>query len=732
MVESNTKGKVKKACYLCRRRKIRCNGFSPCHSCITLGKECKYDGTDGIKKVPLNSNKFHMYRELDNMVNSFNALKALPVMNTEMMSRDLSQMEATLVDYRKRLDNVLDLQSLSSYDDDQCIEKTIFDSEYLKFGKFSNHEVNTYYGLYNPASLESIGSFGWILQKLDLTKNESKSTIFFFLKYLDFATKYYSKLMIIRSSPSKWLRSKFKNLENLSNETSFIVESLSKELSFDLDFKKDNFELVSNFITEMRKFNTHSPRSLGCFKKRIEQEETVLALGYTSLKSSVLFEMHNLNSISNILSFLEATHWQMELQSIGRFVATAVRQSLDMGLARWEFYLHLSESQAEHRRELWWKCFWWDRWYSLLSGKPFLIDEDCVLCLFPRSITILGARNSMSLSELLELFKSDEKHLYFYIILSKIITNVLRGIGYNKKYTGWFQDSEFIIQDLLREYNKTIEYFDILQKKFNPFSRDKVEYNNISLCFFYSYTQICCISVFENILWRIRKQPDPSLIRKNTALSQEILLHVLQMDAPNLFYIFAGPITNILVAFVFSLLENNISVCDLTILCRTATLFEDLDKELDNEVDEATCLNSYKVLCFRAYIITRICLEYHMNNTSSSKSELITAISEIDIKASEVCQKLTDKTSETFEPLIRNTEMSNFHLYLLKIFNNEIGTNFSEKVQKAIEEEFVSPLSPFGGFNPFQGIQEVPMTGFDELDAFLNSKLCLDNLRDMW
>ncbi|GCF01679.1 hypothetical protein ZYGM_000182 [Zygosaccharomyces mellis] len=723
-MESNLKGRVKKACEICRRRKIKCDGYLPCSSCGSLKKKCHYQDSIGIKKPPLNSKKSQMYRELDTILHAFSKLKSSDTLNTEMMSSGLLQMEGMLNGYRKQLDLLPDLQ-IDSTDGNISYEKILFKPEKLKFGKIGNREVGPYFGLYNPACLESIDSFGWILKKFDLRREDSKYVIFFFLKYLDLATKSYGKLLMLSSSPSEWLSSRLKISGTPSEQIPLAIEVLTREVPFDVDFSSGLFELVCNFITKMRQFNSSNPHEMNNLKERLIQEETILLTGYLSFIPSIFSEMHDIGIVSSILLFLEAMHWQMSLQTIGRFVSESVRRCLDLGLSRWEYYCNLNEDKAESYRKIWWKCFWWDRWYSLISGKPFLIDDDCVLCLFPRCVTNLGARDAMSTKELLDLFQPDKENIFFYIILSKLITEVLGGIAYNRKYTGSLQDSEVFLQDLSNNCKTTLNLFDVLGQKFNFFTNTTADYNNLSLSLAFNYTQVACVSAIESVLLRFKKVPESPIVEKNYTLCQQILLYVIQIEAPNLIYIFIGAISNFLVIFMFNLLEKGTGVYDLTILCRVAKLLE----EFDEGTDESYFYVSYfKVISFRVFIIVRICIDHHMCNSNISKLGLINAISEFDPESSKMCMKLLDKNSQLFDPLVSNADMSNFHLTLLKLFKGEIGPNFSEEVRKILEEDSRFPLDHF---DLFQSIQEMPMSGFDELDAFLNHDLSLDNLKDI-
>lgn len=120
-METKHKAKVKRACQICRRRKIRCDGYLPCSSCVSLKKECNYHDSAGIKKPPLNSKKIQMYRELDSILDAFSKLKSSHPLNTEIMSSGLLQMEGILNGYRKQLDLLPDLQTLSSYGENESL-----------------------------------------------------------------------------------------------------------------------------------------------------------------------------------------------------------------------------------------------------------------------------------------------------------------------------------------------------------------------------------------------------------------------------------------------------------------------------------------------------------------------------------------------------------------------------------------------------------------------------------
>lgn len=103
-----------------------------------------------------------------------------------------------------------------------------------------------------------------------------------------------------------------------------------------------------------------------------------------------------------------------------------------------------------------------------------MIDQECMQCLFPSSITRLGARESMSSRGLLKIFQPDEENAVVYIILSKIITEVFDGIAYNGKFTTHLQDSDTNTSEIMKSSKAIVEFFDILRQKFNPFETIKL------------------------------------------------------------------------------------------------------------------------------------------------------------------------------------------------------------------------------------------------------------------
>ena len=577
-----TTKKVKRACKRCRKRKIKCDGYCPCSSCHSTSKDCYYEGAVApMRKPQHHGTKAHISEELNKASNACQILKSFPYFNDTGMKTSLLEIEKNLEKYEQLLQLKLDLKSFNSYRGNHSVEKILIDQEVITLGKFRTASLlhydqifNVYHGLYNPTPLESFDGFEWILKHLDMKNNASKCIIYYFLKYLDLSTGYYFNHLRWKASPSAFFKSEMPHLNDLSIDecAQFVIHTLG-DPSEDTDHSelspRGRFSKLLQSLAETASYfhclctsksNNTFDVKFTCFGDKL-----LLISGSACLASSLFSEVHDRSIVRAIFSFLQAMNWQMEQHSIGRFVTLAVRVCLDLGIHRWEFYLNQNEHQADEYRKMWWTCFWWDRWYSLLTGKPFLIVEEFSICLFPRYLSDMGASDTMKPEELLHFLKEikdDENALLLSrIILAKVTTDIFRNMAYNREFTDIsllsndFQNTIPLLKRIMQEQTAITSVLESFVIEFNKRFKEKdFDYAVDSMRVNYTYAHVICLSITENILLRLGDKEnvgERNEINSKTSeircqisdLCQRILRHFLDIDDPRKIYLFSGPLT---------------------------------------------------------------------------------------------------------------------------------------------------------------------------------------------
>lgn len=125
MVEDNSEPKrkrVKTACDLCRKRKLRCDGESPCTQCHSSRSDCHYSSTSYSRRLHTREGASSAHFYLPNMTNlqdfSF-ATQTVPVLGPIGNAADLSHQDLVLDPMLPDLDDNLDLGSAIPGADEQ-------------------------------------------------------------------------------------------------------------------------------------------------------------------------------------------------------------------------------------------------------------------------------------------------------------------------------------------------------------------------------------------------------------------------------------------------------------------------------------------------------------------------------------------------------------------------------------------------------------------------------------
>lgn len=212
--------------------------------------------------------------------------------------------------------------------------------------------------------------------------------------------------------------------------------------SFCPDNPRNGLMYAIRLMEEHHKILNCKSLSLLGLKEFLEQDELIFCLCIEYFERSIFSPMNDPAIIEGLISLVKHRYWIDDCFALGRIICAMARRCLDAGLNRWEYYISQDEATSERHRNFWWDCFWWDRWYALVTGKQPLIAGDTTSCLFPKKVIGMGVDDSMDCLTLIDVVELDPARIdifvsFGYILLAKIITTVFIGFTLYRKFTDY-------------------------------------------------------------------------------------------------------------------------------------------------------------------------------------------------------------------------------------------------------------------------------------------------------
>lgn len=397
-MEGRKINRVSRACDTCRRRKIKCDGESPCAHCVDSG-DCTYTYAAKRKPRPKEDNyedlKARMGRleSLIKMMASNQDLKVSPQEVNRAISPEMSQ--------------ETNLRENSDSDSPEMEGNNPYTVKFVKCGGGEGNEVHEhYFGNHSSFSIFSPQGIKWIASKLK-DKNAALP-----LKYLD------RELMSFpMDSVMKWVEpvetndlSPFPSKNNCLKLVDFFFKSPSPLfLSFE---KHQVVKIFHIYFHERSRSNESSFKSCLSYSDYMVMNVVILIslLFYSddenhdqslSEKEVGLLEENHLKNciyyyhricvvgdgiraISAILLLSIYLESKFLSAPSDMLLSTAIRMGQELGLHRKESYIALPEEIVKKRSRVWWMCYTLDKDKSLRSGKPPLINDCDTTAPFPK------------------------------------------------------------------------------------------------------------------------------------------------------------------------------------------------------------------------------------------------------------------------------------------------------------------------------------------------------------
>ncbi|SMN22772.1 similar to Saccharomyces cerevisiae YER184C Putative zinc cluster protein [Maudiozyma saulgeensis] len=744
---TTTRRRVNKACAVCRRRKVKCDGAQPCQNCKISGLLCSYEKKKVAEHVSLYKQEDDIRKELGSLSHYRKGLENLSAVDSMQLQPLLTQLDSKLDKFRDDLRLTLSRKATESYNQKVSLETSLVETDYVMFNYYEklymsecsenldHSNISIYFGLYSALTLFSNGGFGWLFKKMfssTLDQEETKKTFYLYLKFFDLSSLWFTKNMKQSAAPLQWCKKYYKsNLPKDISDADVVIDILSdvqniindKNINFS-DIKKLPPEIVLNRIVELMKkhktfFSSPDVEFTPLLKKQFFLAEEYMHLVFLEYFERCTYTVIYDNAVTECtLWFLDEFFWKEEYVTLRRFVCAIIGRGIDSGYNRWEYYIGLSEEKADLKRKLWWKLYWWDKWSSLMTGKPTLIQEHQMECLLPRSYLECGIDDKMDPKMLIK--SADFKKAYkdgilidiSYYILSKILQYCFDEILYNNKFSSYrifsanFQNLDQIAAELLENTGLLSGYFKSLEAKLEPFF-DNLKGPGSDLDFFsifYFCTAEASSSV-GNVLIRLMgtekvtakdKLHDAQMSLRSISVnaSQKALQKLLIVKEKYYHIRMCKMATFFIIRIVICAIDSPVEdvVLNASLLCSFLGHYTPSDEhgKLFDEQTSYIYEQQPTVTILFSFILVRIYLQTCLFAANLSVEELANQLKTKSEVAYNMYCDLLDTSSRCFEPLLHDIEVSHMHRSVLELVNKATGTQFFANFKKPVTNEDIT------------------------------------------
>ena len=738
-IDKNKKksSRVSKACNTCRIRKIKCNGKNPCASCAHSGVECTFDDRR-MQRTTLYRNEDDIRKDLRTLTTCVNTLSKLKTVDPAKLDPLVNDLQSKLNGFRNDMRLMVETNKIAEYDADPSIETELLDSDSIRFSRFIDATiddndlkpvVDAYFGLYSPLTLLTNQGFGWLFKKLfnsNLDHSKVKMTFYLYIRFFDLSHYCSSQIAKNSKEPLKTYKEEYNLTPAKGTEQEIVDQMLNRffkllNMSNDRRVESENPKSILSFVNEqidnIQKFSTlasTNPQMLGLYY----EADHILGLLFQKCEYILRESTHSDPQILKLLLTQINYRNNRDENGHGREVISLVVQNLlSTGFNRWEFYVGLDETTANDYRLLWWRSVWWDRWATVSTGKPLMIDEKICLCLLPREWVALGINEQMSCEMLLNTVDFSDKsvtdEIYVDVsrhILSKLITIEFQSILYNNEFTDYrifsskYSLFEKTLHDLLNQIEQLIWKFVKLDELMKPFVGDLIPENpRFHAYLTMKYCNIEALNMIESILIRFSNSPkaqDKNLINK-LILKHRLDIFRISSESlkklSNIKTVFYNAEYNKLITMFFmqviiysidnptcNMIDTIFNVCKIvnnSRLCSQMSATTTL-----NDVNRGTGGSNLPI--YFSFVLTRIFLQIYMEKRNITEEFLLSEVTKLDKASGLMCDDILNIESPCYSILLSEIPNSPLHTKILQDVNKMTKTKFMDN--------FTPPVSSSG------------------------------------
>ncbi|CCF57365.1 hypothetical protein KAFR_0C03730 [Kazachstania africana CBS 2517] len=758
--------RVSRACNSCRKRKVKCNGVQPCSKCITSNLRCHYDGIQvDMVKNNLYKDEEDVRKCLRPLVQSIKNLEKLSFANPAKVNSLIQTLSTSIEDLKHDLRLSLKEESVSNLQSELSLETHLIDGDYVLFNSFAAFPINSsntkhtslsFWGLYSPIMLLSDQGFRWLFKRLLISPNvddiDVKRTIYLYLKFMDYATSMYLEATEYSKSPLLWYRKSF-DVGSTTTDVDLIkiiLLDICKSTSYGavgIEIKKP--DMVMKSINSLYKHLDKMPGVSTSPSKRFQLEPLLFMLFLEVLQKPSYSGIYTVEMLSPQLDFLEFYFWSAETTALNRLIGPIVRLGIDLGFNRWEFYLNLDENEANERRKMWWKCYWWDKYGSLLTGKQFQIMEEQMACLLPKEWIELGVNEKMDPSTFMRCvnFENCSNEVAAEIghyLLAKIIQQVYVKIMYNAQLCDYrifskeCSEMESTVEILFEECADICQLLDSMEELFSqPFSASK-NIEDYEFYLTYANSKILILTYMENVCVRLSSASNPSkkgdiaayvaeLQEKRLDTAVRAVQRSFSHESPNTYKFLQVHLMLLIQINIYCI--NNMEKVGvenyLFLACDIASMYADYLRTIQKpeNVKYKHFMKSIENCIYFIFILTRVSFQILQKSRSISEVQVIKMAQEYSTSTGHLCKELLDVSSPCFAELLACPFISSWHKQVKDMVREVGGSTFFEKLETTGYERKERVIMPeknskihntlIEGFEPFENLEE-----FLRLDIF--------------
>lgn len=726
------------------------------------------------------------------------------------VSELINKMKSQISEIESNLKPQIDAHSVCSYKGNNSIETELLKNRYtdqvwltrfsivhLK-GSSANQMgqplIDSIFGMYCPALSLSLKGIGSLFKKLhQITHDKAgeralKETLYIVLRFFDMCLVNFDKSSEMWSTPIEFyfsvvspqpIEDKRVSIKKLFSQVpDFLFSKCAKEypcfescielsqITHRTMTSEERFK-VFRWIVALLKIHHKEFRATiflatggamlpnqaaTLFSKFSHVEEILSTLSFEFFLSTSYIEGGVFEYLETLLDLIESQYWIEEFHVLPRLLSTAILYARDMGLNRWEFYVGLDEEVAEKRRTVWWKCYGWDKYISINTGKEPMIHDSTISCLYPNccrkagfidpdemleSIHKLLVPLDMELYELLQ---------YAHIALSRIVGDFYCNVLYNQKYTDFRNHAkpEKLRQELLVQLVEDIAKFRARHAAIKVQSAKIFEFISYysqttpsspqtmkqfsyatQLSLFYEFCLVGCLTSVDHLIARFTIKKVPAFLRVcmhenkkyihkawNNAISLSIGNKHICLVWQNLRFLCFITLTVLTEYFTY---YKKIAKEELILALQIAKILDKNDVFFMGVSSDFYDKNGVwknrierEFLKQRVFfqILARFILQLYLNNVDLSVDEFIRTIIEENPTLADTAKELLNARSQNFKPCLVSREKSGFHVELRRVLEHENVVVTNRENSKSPEKG--SQLSTRNGLN--SGIDLVKTT----------------------
>lgn len=766
-------GKVKRAsrvCDNCRRRKVKCIGSIPCRNCVASGLTCDDQQHSNNPSEQFFRSPIKLTHDVSSLKDSLvGFLDQMSTADSQKLKDSLTNAISALGDINLESYSQMRYEALEKYNSSKSIESEMVGKRNM-LNRFepdtssaNDLPVNSYFGLYSPLVYFSTVGITYMMKRLLRLRDDRaiRETLYILLKFLDVSSMSHLNLgLSTTEKPEQNVDILVEIKDVLSKMPPNVYEKLADFNTAHPNTADERLSLCIDLFQKLQETFAEPPSHAGLLSTYFEATEIVSSLCRENYRLSV-FAMIDVLSPENLIKMVEQTYWTFSAVSMGKIIAQICRRLLDGGFNRWEYNLGLQEERADRNRKLWWKCYWWDRWYAINTGKPPLLPDEESNCLFPLDVLQLRVNDEMdclTLAREVDLQQSDlESCLQFgYILLAKTISFAFSAVLYNREFTAYKLHSgdcrkkSSVVLAKLKRYNDLLhETFHLIDDKLIPILLAAFKE---SRCFELLVHCKMTMAFILQALCGLFNRLDKSFIGKQISLLHSLternevklfevsrigLLNILQQNNMMLFI----RITAAVPIFMLNLASHMISkrqedaksiesfVLNLSIMYAVCERYDGMFDVSRTESFGTNYLEFYMPLAASScFIFTRMGTQAYMGIHKRTNDQFLQDLESTTNQHTEIARKILDVRSPLFTGLLKSHQQSAFTKCILNHSRMkmedlkmvvEVGQDPLEKLNNAAENgnESMSAVWPIND---------------SELDLFISSDHQLNLLDIFW